>query len=442
MASASAQTRTVTPAETRQLAAQAVIAGYPAHGLELAEALLALDPRDVAAATTASRAARSLGRYDQAQAFARQAWEAAETEKERYHASVAMAQALASDGKRTRAQFWLRRAAEFAPTETARTAAQRDFTYVRGRNPWRTNVTLSLTPSSNINNGAATDRIEIGGLGFQLSGDAQALSGTELALGASTEYRLRSGRRTILRFGGSIEAKRYWLSGDAKEQAPTADADDYAYTSAELSFGVMRAPKPRKPGAKGPAFGLFDAELAIGKSWYGGDPLLTYTRARVGQSFRLAPRTTGWAAALGEWQDRIDNPRNSLTSTELQLGVSHRFDAGRLTVIASAKDVQSDSTLTAHSATQLTAAYQLAKPVFTAQTTLSAAFEHRDYDGSLFGEERRDDRARLGVKFFFFEADYYGFAPEVGVSWEQNTSTVDLYSTETFGITFGLKSTF
>ncbi|QDC09044.1 DUF560 domain-containing protein [Oceanicola sp. D3] len=441
-APALAQSRTVTPEETRKIAAQAVLSGQPAYGLDLARALLALDPGDVAAATTASRAARALGRYDEAQSYARQAWKSASGDKERYHASIAMAQALASDEKRTRAQFWLRRAAEFAPSDAARTGAQRDFAYVRGRNPWRSSVTLSLTPSSNINNGAASDRIEIGGLSFALSGDAQALSGTELALGLSTEYRIRSGRRTILRFGGSVEAKRYWLSGEAQDQAPQADASDYAYTSAELSFGITRAPKPRPRDAKGPGFGLFDAELAIGKSWYGGEELLTYTRARLGQTFRLAPKTSGWAAALGEWQDRIDNPARSLSSSELQLGVSHRFDAGRFTVIASTKEVNSDSALVAHSARKISAAFQLAEPVFTAETTLSAAFEHRDYEGALFGTEREDDRLKLGVNFFFAEADYYGFAPEVGVSWEKNDSTVDLYATETFGITFGLKSTF
>ncbi|MGR3794030.1 surface lipoprotein assembly modifier [Vannielia sp. SX4] len=439
---AASQPVTVEPAEARQIAARAVIAGQPAYGLDIARALLVADPNDVAAATTASRAARALGRYAEAQAYARQAWEAAGDDKERYHASVAMAQALASDDKRTRAQFWLRRAAEYAPSDAARTAAQRDFTYVRGRNPWRSKLSLSLTPSSNINNGAATDRIEIGGLGFQLSGDAQALSGTQLSLGASTEYRIRSGPRTILRFGGGIEAKRYWLSGEAKEQAPMADAADYAYTSAELTFGLTRAPKKRPQGAKGPAFGLFDAEVAIGKSWYGGEPLLTFARARLGQSFRLAPRTSGWVAVLGEWQDRIDNPLNSLTSSELQLGLSRRFETGQLTVIASAKEVDSDSALTAHSSQKLFAAYRLAKPVFTAETTLSASYEYRDYEAALFSTDRRDNRAKLGLTFFFSEADYYGFAPEVGVSFEQNNSSVDLYSTETLGITFGLKSTF
>ena len=439
---AAQEQQTLTFPETRRLGATALLRGYPAHALEIAEALLRVDPQDVVALSLASRANRALGNYDEARSYARRAWDAAETDKERYHAATAMAQALSSDDKRTRAQFWLRRAAQHAPTPQARAAARRDYAYVRGRNPWRTSLTLGVTPSSNINNGAATDRIEIGGLSFQLSGDAQALSGTEMELGVSTEYRIRSGRRTILSFGGSLEARRYRLSGEAKDQAPDADADDYAYSSAELTFGLTRAPRPRRRDAGGPAFGLFSLTLGIGKSWYGGEELLTYTRARASQSFALNRRSSGWLAFSGEWQDRIDNAERSLSSHQVELGLSHRFDAGRLTLVIAAKDVSSDSALVAHTARRLSASYRLAEPVLTARATLSAGYEFRDYESGLFTADREDDRYSLGASFLFTEAEYYGFAPEVGVTWEQTDSSEALSSTETFGISFGLKSVF
>lgn len=437
-----AQSRTVTPEETRRLAAQALLAGYPAHALELARALLALDAGDVAAGATASRAARAMGDSAAAQGFARQAWNAAESDKERYHAAIAMAQALASDDKRTRAQFWLRRAAQNAPTPQARASARRDFAYVRGRNPWRSSFTLGLSPSSNINNGSASERIDIGGLAFQLSGDARALSGTELSLGLTSEYRIRSGRRTILRFGGSLDARRYWLSDAARRQAPNADAADYAYRSIELTAGLTRAPRPRAPAARGPSFGLFDASLSLGKSWYGGTELLTYTRANLSQGFQLAPRTSGWVALTGEWQNRLDTPSRSLRSGTLSLGLAHAFETGRLTLATTLREVASDNPQVAYSARGLTASYALAQPLLKARTTLSAGYETRDYEAGFFSADRRDTRRSLGLSLFFTEADYYGFAPEVGLTWARNDSTNALYSTDTLGIAVGLKSTF
>ena len=435
-----AQSRTVTPEETRKLAADALLSGYPAHALELATALIALDPTDTAALVTASQASRAMGRNDDAIAFARRANTTADTRSDRFYAARATAQALAADGKRTRAQLWLRRAAQNAPTPGVRAQTIQEFRYVRGRNPWRSQLSFGIAPSSNINDGSASGTVLIYGIPFQLSGGAQALSGTELSLGAATERRWRTGRRTILSFGARVEARRYWLSSEAKDLAPDVEASDYAFTSAELAFGLQRAPKGYRPGAIGP--GIFTLRFALGKGWYGGDDLLTYSKLQAQKAYRFSKTTAGYAALTAEWQNRLDDSNRSQQGLTLQAGLSRRFAPGTLSLNAHIREVESDANDVSHSAWGVGAGWTLAKPVLTARTTFSVSFEEVDRGYSAFGADRIDRRKRLGVTMLFSEAELYGFAPEVGIDWRVTDSTVDFYSTEEVGLRLGLKSTF
>ena len=89
--------------------------GQNGVALTLADALLKRDPHDMAALFIRSHVLRAQAEYSAAQQAARTAWQAAQSDTDKYTAAVLMAQALSSDGKRTRAQFWLRRAAQVAP---------------------------------------------------------------------------------------------------------------------------------------------------------------------------------------------------------------------------------------------------------------------------------------------------------------------------------------
>ena len=149
---------TVGPDELRQAAIAAIQGGEPGIARSYGNALLARDPDDMNAYLIIARAARDLGNISAARDATRTAWSLAETPSEKYSAALITAQVLATDGKRTRAQLWLRRAAQYAPNDALRARAERDFGYVKLRNPWQTDLTFTFAPNSNINNAGTTER--------------------------------------------------------------------------------------------------------------------------------------------------------------------------------------------------------------------------------------------------------------------------------------------
>jgi hypothetical protein len=136
-----------------------------------------------------ARIRRAEGDIDGALEAARRANASADTDDERYAAAVELAAGNFVQERGLIAQFWLRRAAQVAPTEELREAAIRNFRAVRAQTPWSWSLGFSVVPSSNVNNGSRAETIEIAGLPFVLSGDAQALSGLEATLTGSVRYR-------------------------------------------------------------------------------------------------------------------------------------------------------------------------------------------------------------------------------------------------------------
>ena len=433
---AQADTVTLTPEEMRAAASYALEVHDNRLALSLAGALLQRDPRDGFALIIKSRAARNLGDNATAKRAARAAWRVARSDGDRYAAALVMAQALSSDGQRTWAQLWLRRAAQYAPDERSEALIARDFRYVRSRNPWSMHLTFGVTPSSNINNGSKSDTIVIGGIPFQLSGGAQALSGLEINYGVSTRYRRDMSERLSLHFGGSVEGKAYRLSESARRKAPGLRASDLAYRAAELQFGAtLRGARPRNP---------LDVNLRLGKNFYGGDHLSDYAAAELAKTVTLGKRNRLRFTVSAEEQWRKDRADRSSTALTGQVDWSTRVgQSGLLQLSLGLRDTRSDSGTIAHSAQMAAVDYRFTKPVFGAYLGLSAAYETRDYDQALFGSgPRRDDKLSLGATMFLPDYDYYGFAPEIGLSIVNNHSSETLYETEDIGLTLGFRSTF
>lgn len=426
----------LSPDQMRSAAATAVASGDDAAALRLAEALLARDPSDGYALIVKARAARNLGQYDLAIATGRAAWAAAETDADRYAAAMVTAQALSSAGRRTWAQFWLRRAAQTAPDDQREALAARDFRYVRSRNPWSTQLHFAITPSSNVNDGSESDTIVIGGVPFLLSGSAQALSGVELAYGGAVRYRFRTEGGPMMHLGGRLTGRAYRLSAEAKDQAPDLSAADLAYQSGEIELG-LRWPGQGKRG-------VTSLDLALGKSFYGGDPLADIARAELGQSFALSPRMGVKLTVSGEGQWRQDNAIYDSTVITGFAELGRRLESGdRLTLGVGLRDSLSDAAAVAHDAQIVTLSYDRAKPLAGAYFSASLTYERRDYDKPLYGgTPREDDRFRLGLSMLLPEFAQYGFAPEIGVNAVSNSSNVSLYETEEVGVTVGFRSAF
>lgn len=434
-----AQTVSLTPDEMQGAATAALAAGDPAQALALVDALLRRDPGDVTARILRSRALRDLGRYDAALAAGQAAWRDAGSDGDRYYAALAVAQALSSRGDRTLAQLWLRRAVEVAPDPRLEARAIRDFRYVRARNPWATQLSFSVTPSDNVNDGSVRDEISFAGIdGVELSPTAQALSGLEIAAGVATRYTLSQSATHRTRAGVSLYHETFVLSDEAKDDAPEAEGSDFAYSAAALTFGQEFRPE----GWSGP----LELSGVAARSWYAGEPYARTLELSVARGLALSPRdrlrlTLGADRVALEPDEGADD---RATAWEAGAAWLHRLESGAaVRLSANLRESHSERASLDYTRSRLGAAYSLAEPVLGARATLGLEMERRHYLAFPFEFDGRHDHGlEARVDLVFGALDWYGFVPTLRVFTSETSSTADRYDSRESGIDLGFRSAF
>ncbi|MCK0151884.1 hypothetical protein MWU54_17705 [Marivita sp. S6314] len=428
---------TLSPSQMRELAGQAVSQGQPRLAYDLAHALIGRDAVDLNAHLIKSRAARDLGRNEDALTHARAAWALADAPEAKYAAALANAQALSSAGRRTAAQLWLRRAVQLAPNDRLKARAAQDFRYVRRQNPWSTSLSFSIAPSSNINNGSRNETSELFDLPFefQLEGQARALSGVEISAQIDTRYRLveTQRKRTDLRFGA--RHRTYVLSDDAKEIAPDADGADFATTSAYVGLNESY----RLPNIKA----RWGWNMRLGASWYAGEDLLQY--ARIGTTYQHVVGDRGLASlSLSREIQNGQNGRDDSAIWSGRVGYGHSFENGnRLSLSAFYSASQSDADYLDYTERKIAMQYSLAKPVGPMLLQFGVTLGDKTHEKSGFSSDGRKERSvEASVTAALPDLDYYGFMPTITLRAERTEANIDIYETENFGIQMGIRSAF
>ena len=412
--------------------------GRPDKALSFSKALLQRDPDDSRALALKSWAERDLGFYDDAVASGRLAWAKSTTKGDSYGAAMAVAQAMSSRGQKFRAQFWLRRAIEVAPDEMAKQVAVRDFGYVRSRSRLWLRFDAQIRPSDNVNNGSSSDILWFYGLPLELSGDAQALSGTDASIGVSLKYRLAETDAAKTDLVVSAVHKAVVLSDKAKAQAPMARGSDYAYSA--LEFGLERAWRPKGMVKGSEAL----AAITYGHSWYAGDPMSDYLRLQLGVSRPVSPKLVLRGNLAVERQERLDSPLASADLATLGFGIGTVTGKGdRLDLGISLRDTRSDSPEIDHSRVRVDLDWTRRAPVLGAQLSLGVWTEAREYANSRYSVDGRSDQS-LGadLSLAFEDIDYMGFIPVVTVTGATTRSNIDLYDSQTMGVGFTIRSKF
>lgn len=434
----------LSPDELRATAVQALRIGAPEQAYSYAQALLQRDPADRQALLVHSRAARTLGRFDEARSSAQQAWRLSETDEQKFASSMVMAQALASDERRTLAQWWLRRAVEHAPSEELNRIAVRDFRYVRARNPWLTRLSFAITPDSNINNGSSqrssflnyklSEVLYGQPVEYQLGGSARALSGIEYALGVTTRYRFRELPTRAHDLILSVDLRAYSLSSEAKAIAPTASASDFSFASYTLGYGQRGINLDRR--------GEYRFFVDVGQSWYGGNEYARFARFSLGQSYKLARGRQINARIATERQWGVT--RSDQDTVRADLSYTLPLSGGtvlwtNLTGAVATSDVAADE----FDEIALRAQITFAKPVFGATAQLGLWARSRDYDVSPHDRNgRQEDKYEADFTLIFNKIDYYGFNPTMRISASRTESNIALYDARRFGVNFGIQSAF
>ncbi len=429
------ETMVLTSAELRTQAILAAGEGRIDAALYMARALLSRMPRDVAANLVLSAALRDMGDWAGARDAARVAWQAADNDADRYRAALLTSQALASMGRRTEAQLWLRRAAELAPNETAYAVARRDFNYVRSRNPLSVDLSFSVAPSSNINNGSTADIVWLFGFPFTLSGASKALSGLRVAGGAELTWRFPPSATTKNEATLSFYHQTYVMSPEAKAIAPTSTGSDFAYSSLAATF--------RQEAAEAPGWGLFGWDITVGRDWYGGAVLSDFIRYGNDMTRQT---DAGNKLVFGSEIEMQFRPGTGDTAASLLLesDFERPLEGGaRLGYGLSAKFSESGDSSLDFTSVSAEASYRPAQTIWNANVTVSAGAEWRRYTYSPYKTGGREDiSASLGVELLFAEQEHFGFAPTVSLVQSVQFSDVDLYDSRATAIQVGFKSLF
>lgn len=436
--------RQLGPEEMRQEAILALRAGESQHAYSFSSALLQRDPDDYHSLIIHSRAARNLGKYDEAKQSAKAAWSLAQTDEQKFASSMIMAQALASNDQRTWAQLWLRRAVEHAPNEQLARRAIQDFKYVRARNPWLTRFSFSITPDSNINNGSSerssflnyrlSELLYGQQVEYQLGGSARALSGIEYAFRLTTRYRFRETPTRAHDLIFTTDIRHYTLSSEAKQIAPGAEGNDFAFASYTFGYGHRGINFDRR--------GEYRLLVDLGQSWYGGDEYARFARLSVGQSYILQNRHRVNFRVAAEKQKGITRS----DSDTYRADFSYTFPLSNGSLIwTNLTGAQSNSNVAFDEFREVALRAQItfAKPLFGATAQFGVWLRNRNYDVSLHSRDgRREDRIQADFTVIFDQIDYYGFNPTMRVTASKTDSNISLYDAKRFGVNFGIQSAF
>lgn len=434
---AAAQQTRVTSQEIRAASAVFLAEGDNARAAELADLILAVNPDDLDALITRARAALGLGDYETAKRLSKQAYRGTSNRDIKYVTARLAALAHAEQRQDTFAQLWLRRARQFAPNEENAEQVARDYRFLANRNPWSSSLRFGLSPSSNVNNGTEADFIFLRGLPFAFTPDenSRPLSGIEVSLGASTQYRLNVTETSATFLDFDVQGRTYVLSNESKRKVPDAKGSDYS--DAALGIGITH----RRILAEGLRPTTFSARLS--QTWYSGDPYTRNIDLSASHSWLIGEQyLLGVNAAVQNRESLDDDPdvrvyRLGTTWTQI-FENKDRFTAG-LTYGQS----QSDGLDQDYESLRLTANYSFDEPFANMKFGFGLEAERREFDATDFGNDTRSDRkgtVRMRVQFTDFEI--YGFQPVATFEATRNESDVALFDREYVNFGFDLQSSF
>jgi tetratricopeptide (TPR) repeat protein len=432
----------LTADQMRSAAGLSLKDGNPVQAEALAQALLGRDENDLTALLIRARALRDLGRYGEAQDMTRRAWRLSGSDADKYATALITAQVLSSQGKRTRAQLWLRRAAQHAPNDALRRRAERDFGYVKQQNPWKTDVTFTFAPNSNINNGSARDRSRLNyaiseilfgePVEYDLNAEAQAISGLEIGGSVRSRYRFHQTPVSAHDAKISLSYRTFSITDDLGDS--DVSGSDFAFGSASVGYGYRRFVMDKK--------GEFAADIEAGQSWYGGNRYASFLRGQAQQTLHLSPRQQ--LRFGGEVERQWGQATSDRDLLGLSASVTQGFASGNsgfagLYLTAT----QSDTDSVEYSEVSFRTGLALRKPVMGAQVQFGLGASWRDYDVSRDSRDGRQDRRVFAdVTATFKDIDYYGFNPAVTLSASSTDSNVGLYDVNRVGLSIGIKSAF
>lgn len=442
-----AQTVSLSPAQIHNLSANALRNNDPRPAAIATDALLARFPDDPISLNLRTQAALMLGDFPGAVSYGRRAFFNSVTPDQRFHAARLVALAHAEQQQDSRAQLWLRAARQFAPTDQAAAAVARDYQAVSQRNPLAVNLRFGITPSTNINSGSANSESDLfnfrdsnGDLVlFNLSEDAQALSGWEYAASANVRYRLRTDRSsaTFLDFG--ISGQTYTLTQGSRDRVDAGDTSIKGsdFSNATLNFGVTHR-FVLTPGAN-----VTEVALSFAKTWNGGDPNRLFLTASASHEFSVTENSSFTLSGYSQRQERIES-RDQVAVLDMSGTYSTAIENfGNLSFGIGVRDSAAEDNDEDFDSIRYQIGFAPEADFNGVNFGFNFSYEERDFDFvRLVGGPRSDTIKTLGMRAVFSDVEYFGFRPVLTAEHTQQESNSRLFDRDYTEFGFDIVSSF
>ncbi len=453
---ASAQTVSLTRDQAIELARQAFLSGDVVLAFSITSAIVEKDPKDVEALLLLSASNEAMGHPGEAFSLGRQAWiaanEAGRPEALRYEIALQTSHSALTAGQKRRAAFWLERAVGIAPSDAMRSQRGDDLRQLRAGIPLTFATNLTVSPTNNLNNGAANglmiidDQLIPGG---SFGGWSVAKAGILTVGSIEANYNLGvapSGRtRNALGFGLSTTLHR--LSPDEAAANPGLDARDLDLWRASASWTHERILSG--PGLKGRAPLRFTLEAS--QSWFGGMPYSPSLRAEV--DFPLTPANpkgdlTLVAVLERQWQDA---PSGNVNGASLHLegrrNLSLPWGPGQLAFGVGATVLRSDWINTTYDSLDASLSLDPGVHLGKVSAVLGMGVSWRKHEEYSLGavnvtKGRTDQGLWLRAGLNLGDITLAGLTPTVTLQRQMTWSNISKYQTDATSLYLGLAKDF
>lgn len=432
--------------EMQTAAVAAVKAGDDAAARAMAREILVVHPGDALAEFVLTVVEMRGGNLPEARTHGRRAFRLADSDQQKFQAAMIAADIADREDRPLALRFWLRQAADVAPREVEKKAVLGVLAEEKARSPFSFGLSLSLAPSSNVNNGSSSPYNIIDGfypVGL-ISAEGQALSGWEGSLRANLAWVVAEDaqRRTELTVTASHLAVA--LSPEAKRAAPDLSGSDLG--DSVLNFGLRRSWVTPDGQAKNVV------SLEIGRGWSGVGTFRDLVELNLSQQRRLKG---GQALSYGletiwtmpESPARSDTRRTTLKlAYGMGLANSDRIFAD-LALSDTTAGPGNDRTSRDMRSVMLRTGWGRAKPVgpFTLSASIGANYsDYPDYRlGFISVPGGRQDVTGFGdVTLGFDRLSIAGFQPTLSLRVLSTHSNVSAFTTRDTSLGFGLSAEF
>lgn len=432
------------PVETRlsldqahAVALKALRSGQPRLAFSLSEGLLEADPTNGHALYIKAKALGGLREYKEGRKTAAEAYRAARTELQHYESATLAAQLSFADNRMTHSQIWLRRAAHYAPNDALRDASVSAFREVRHRNPINVQLSFSVSPSDNVNNGSNSPRNIIDGTPVVgvLSTSAQAVSGWVATLNMQGAYRFRESSTSETR----IVARAFLRHVDFDDPVAGLSSSDLASQRLQLGLSHLWIPQQK---------GFWRVDVNGGRTWFAGEPFYDFLGASVQRVRKLSDT---WRLSFGGgYEYQFDQTRPVFDSTVWSgvAGLTHSLPNGsEVGAFARYREIVSDGANRSSQQWTGTLTYTHGRQLGPAKLSVQVGHSTLDFDryfvGFIAAPGGRVDSSWFGeISATIDAASYMGFVPVISLRSEKSRSNISRFDVDQTGFSVGIRSEF